>query len=690
MIAPRPTKLRSQRDINLWRIPLLLSLAAVALFGLTLIPDILDKYGYIHIPSWLTMGSIDDARSILSATMGAVATVLALIFSVALLVLSMVATLFGPRLLYRFLQDWVTQVTVGGFMATFVYLCLVFLVTHQDSASSFVPQISLLTSWVLVVASFGFLVYYSHRIASSIQNPDLVGRIADDVYPAARSAHACAIDEGRGTPPDDAAIAADAEAGADIACANSGYFQHVDHHALVVAAQRVGAKVILSFRPGQFVLRGERIAAVHPRERGAALEAAIDKAVKIGRHRTLTQDSEFAIAQIVEIAIRALSPAVNDTFTGVACVDWLGDALLALADEPPPRRQLVRRQRRAPAVDAGGQARSGREARVRPDPTGLGDDAGGADPPARAHHPARAADACGGEASPRGSSSGDPRDRSDRARRARSSRHRCRMATRDQGAGSVTPRWVAPMLLQSLVARADAPDDRHVSPCRPTVTCTADLAPPGTLEIELGDQLRRVDNGGALEETTPFLVKLPLAHWVEVQLGGNGYTVAPGAHYFDNATVGAKLHVVDQGGQRPSLALTVTASIPTVAQRGYTRSYELFAVAHASKDYGKVHLDWNVGLALLQLEGSVVTQRFTAIAASYPLTGRLSATVEPHYFSDADPAAPRDIGAIAAIGYTIRPWLVLDGAVDVVFADQASVAGLAGVSIAPVRLWGGR
>jgi hypothetical protein len=100
MLAPRPTKLRSQRDINLWRIPLQLSLAATALFGITLIPDILDKLGVIHIPSWLTMGSIDDARAILSAMMGAVATVLALIFSVALLVLSMVATLFGPRLLY--------------------------------------------------------------------------------------------------------------------------------------------------------------------------------------------------------------------------------------------------------------------------------------------------------------------------------------------------------------------------------------------------------------------------------------------------------------------------------------------------------------------------------------------------------------------------------------------------------------
>ncbi len=334
MLTPRTTKLRSQRDVNLWRIPLAMSLAALVLFGITLVPDILDKYGYIHIPSWLTMGSIDDARAILSATMGAVATVLALIFSVALLVLSMVATLFGPRLLYRFLQDWVTQATLGVFMATFIYLCLVFLVTHQDRDSAFIPQISLITSWVLVVGSFGFLVFYSHRIAVSIQNPDLVGRIADDVYPAASHAIVLGAGEGTGTPPDDAAIAREAELGAAVPCTRSGYFQQLDHAALVAAAERASAKVVLRFRPGQFVLRGEPLASIVPSAARAAIEPALDRATAIGRHRTLTQDNEFALAQIVEIAIRALSPAVNDTFTGVACVDWLGDALLALAEKP--------------------------------------------------------------------------------------------------------------------------------------------------------------------------------------------------------------------------------------------------------------------------------------------------------------------------------------------------------------------
>ncbi len=335
MLTPRPTRLRSQRDINLWRIPLLLSLAALVLFGATLTPDVLDKYGIIHIPSWLTMGGIDDARSFLSATMGAVATVLALIFSVALLVLSMVATLFGPRLLYRFLQDWVTQVTIGLFMGTFVYLCLVFLVTHQNADSTFIPQISLLMCWLLVIASFGFLVYYNHRIAVSIQNPDLVARIADDIYPSSAGAHVRGACEGIGKAPDDDAIVREAASGASVPCARSGYLQHIDHTLLVAAASRVGAKVIFHFRPGQFLLRGESLASVCPKECASLLEQKIDRAVRIGGHRTMSQDCEFGIAQIVEIAIRALSPAVNDTFTGVACVDWIADALLALAEAPP-------------------------------------------------------------------------------------------------------------------------------------------------------------------------------------------------------------------------------------------------------------------------------------------------------------------------------------------------------------------
>jgi uncharacterized membrane protein len=295
-----------------------------------MIPDTLDAYGVIHLPYWFTMGSIDDARAILSAMLGSVSTVLALIFSVALLVLSMVATLFGPRLLYRFLHDWVTQFTIGLFMGTFVYLCLVFLVTHHDGQSKFVPQVSLMTAWLLVVASFGFLVFYSHRIAASIQNPDLVARIVDDVrleFALPPSGH------GKADTPE--VIEKQIAGGAAVTSSLSGYIQDIDHARIVRDAAAADAVVHVFFRPGQFVLRGERLACVWPAERAGAVERPVRQRINIGRHRTLQQDAEFGIAQMVEIALRALSPAVNDTFTGVACVDWIGDALLVAAEAQP-------------------------------------------------------------------------------------------------------------------------------------------------------------------------------------------------------------------------------------------------------------------------------------------------------------------------------------------------------------------
>ncbi len=304
------------------------------LFAITMVPDMLAAYHVIHIPDWFSMGSIDDARAILSAMLGCVSTVLALIFSVALLVLSMVANLFGPRLLYRFVQDWVTQTCIGIFMGAFIYVFLVFLVTHQDSHSSFIPQVSLITSWFLVLGAFGFLVFYSHRVAVLIQNPDAIGRIVDDL----RRAVAVAGKADRGAYRKVLATPSGAQThlggDATVPSSTSGYLQETDHRMLVSAAVAANAKISIPFRPGQFVLQGEPIATISPMSALPILGPLVDRGIELGRHRVLAQDLEFGIAQIVEIAIRALSPAVNDTFTGVASVDLLGEALTILAEAP--------------------------------------------------------------------------------------------------------------------------------------------------------------------------------------------------------------------------------------------------------------------------------------------------------------------------------------------------------------------
>jgi len=319
--------------VNLWKIPLLLSIAAVAIFLVTYHIDRLDNAGTISLPGWLHFGGIDDCRALLGALMGAVSTVLALIFSVALLVISMVATLFGPRLLYRFVQDRVTQTTIGLFMATFVYLLLAFLVEQQEGKILFVPQLTTMCSWFFTLVSFSALVYYSHRIAVSIQNPDMIANIVDD-FDAAIVADS-RLARGEGPPPPADEVQRQHADGARFPCGQSGYLQHIDHPALVEAARRAGACVHIPVRPGQYVLRGEALAHVWPASSLDALREVLARAIQVGRHRVLDQDVVFGILQIVEIAIRALSPAVNDTFTGVACVDCLGDALASVLHCPP-------------------------------------------------------------------------------------------------------------------------------------------------------------------------------------------------------------------------------------------------------------------------------------------------------------------------------------------------------------------
>jgi uncharacterized membrane protein len=280
------------------------------------------------------MGGIDDARAILSAMMGCVSTVLALIFSVALLVLSMVANLFGPRLLYRFVQDWVTQTCIGLFMGAFIYVFLVFLVTHQDEHGSFIPQVSLITSWFLVLGAFGFLVFYSHRVAVLIQNPDAIGRIVDDLRKAVEVAGIESRGEQRKELAMSSGVEPHLEVGATVLSRSSGYLQEIDHQRLVNAATKEGALISIPFRPGQFVLEGEILATIWPAEAQSVLAPLVDRKINLGRHRVLSQDLEFGIAQIVEIAIRALSPAINDTFTGIASVDLLGEALALMVQAP--------------------------------------------------------------------------------------------------------------------------------------------------------------------------------------------------------------------------------------------------------------------------------------------------------------------------------------------------------------------
>ena len=326
-----------QLRADLWRVPFTMCLATVALFVLTVSIDREVARGGVTLPHWISIGGPDDARAILGAMLGAVSTVLALIFSVALLVLSMAVSNFGPRILYRFVSDGITQLTIGLFLASFVHTLLSFVVTRQQGGREFVPQLTLMCDVVLVTASFVFLVIFSHRIAMSIQTQNVVAHIVADLDRAMAELVAAmkrAVMLGR-TPEAwaarEALVTRLAAEGGLVRASRTGFVQEVGLPSVLAAAERLDVTVGLLYRPGQFVMEGAPLAEVLPAARVDELGPIVHREVHIGRHRTLKQDLEFGIAQLVEIALRALSPAINDTFTGLTCVDWLGDELRAFA-----------------------------------------------------------------------------------------------------------------------------------------------------------------------------------------------------------------------------------------------------------------------------------------------------------------------------------------------------------------------
>jgi uncharacterized membrane protein len=331
---------RAVPGTSLLPVPFAIATAVLILLAITLTLDAFAGTEGLH--GWLSVGNVDDARAILGAILGAVSTVLALIFSVTLLVFSMAVSQFGPRLMPYFLRDRAMQVALGLFLATFLHSLIAFVITGQRGGVTFVPQITVLTSVVLVFVSFCYLVVYNNRIALAIQTNNVLARIVEDLNRTINelSQHAKDVVAGHPTGPatDDDTVEAVRRRciseGCVIRATTSGYVQKLNHAHLVHVADRCAAIVCLAFRPGDFMLEGEPLAFVVPAERVRELGATVHNAVKIGQHRTLEQDVEFAFAQLSEIAIRALSPAVNDTYTGLSSIDWLGDALRMFATFP--------------------------------------------------------------------------------------------------------------------------------------------------------------------------------------------------------------------------------------------------------------------------------------------------------------------------------------------------------------------
>jgi uncharacterized membrane protein len=319
---------------SLWFVPAIEVVGAIGLFVLTTLLDRAAFHGDFRLYDWVISGTADAAREILTAIAAAVITVVGVVFSIILVTLTLASTQFGPRMLRNFIRDRGTQLTLGTFVATFVYSVLVLV----SVGNTFVPHIGVTATLALTVADMGILIYFIHHTAVSIQLPQVIASIAKDLADAIET-QGNSGEPSREMGPSAVELLTRSERNGGVLLApTSGYLQFIKNQDLVRVAAEADAVICLEHRPGHFLVRGHRYATVWPREAAEIVRHKLGRAHVVGSHRTLTQDVSFGIDQLVEIAVRALSPAVNDPFTAMTCIDWLSDNLCKIvADWHPPR-----------------------------------------------------------------------------------------------------------------------------------------------------------------------------------------------------------------------------------------------------------------------------------------------------------------------------------------------------------------
>ena len=300
--------------------------------------DLLDGLG------WYQQSKPDGAREVLSTIAGSMITVAGVVFSITIVAISFAANQYGPRILTNFMSDRGNQITLGTFIATFVYAVVV-LRTIYGGEDAFVPQLAVLGAMILALCSIMVLIYFIHHVPESIHINTITSRVGRQlIHSIGKQFPACFGDAPQHSSEQEKSFQRAAEAAFGkggnakaVQCHANGYLQAVDDDHLLSIACKYDLIISVRLAPGHFAHDGRTIALAAPSERVSEdAEKRIRASWAIGSSRTPDQDLLFLIDELVEIAARALSTGVNDPYTAMTCTDWLTAAAVELARRQPP------------------------------------------------------------------------------------------------------------------------------------------------------------------------------------------------------------------------------------------------------------------------------------------------------------------------------------------------------------------
>jgi uncharacterized membrane protein len=283
-------------------------------------------------PQYFGLGA-DGSRSLLAAIAQSVITLAGVSFSITIVALSLAANQYSPRVLRNFMRDRGNQVVLGGLVGIFIY-CIIVLRTIQGGEESFVPALSVLVGLGLAVIAIGLFVYFVHHVATSIQASSIISSIALETLEVVRELFPEAPDE----LPDDGCIPNEGT-WHTINAPTSGFLQSVEVAALMITAEQHGVVIQMEAAIGEFVVENNPVLKGNWKKKpDRKLTRCLQRCLNIQPFRTIEQDPEFGMRQIVDISVKALSPGINDPTTAITCLHYLTAILRAILERGMPRR----------------------------------------------------------------------------------------------------------------------------------------------------------------------------------------------------------------------------------------------------------------------------------------------------------------------------------------------------------------
>ncbi|MDX2205296.1 MAG: DUF2254 domain-containing protein [Hyphomicrobiaceae bacterium] len=323
---------------SLWFFP-----GAIALVGALLAWFALSVHIYVGQDVWwLYGGDREEASSLLSSFLNSLITVSALAISITMVVLTLSAQQLGPRLIGTVVASWQTQMSLGTFVAAILYLVLVLRSLPSANGDARVPDLAVTIGTGFVILCTFALLFFTHFLSRAIVADTIIERVGSELDEAADRLLPDAREEDM---PAELIERTATGGGEKFSLQRGGYVQSVDYEAIAEAAEEQDAVLRLHFRPGSFLIRGGEHVTILKGAQSEALTVALAQAVSIGSQRTTPQDLEYAIRQLVEVAMRGMY--VWDVYTCTAVLDRLALSLARIMQRGPQQRVWCGSDRRA-------------------------------------------------------------------------------------------------------------------------------------------------------------------------------------------------------------------------------------------------------------------------------------------------------------------------------------------------------